>query len=871
MIFLVKFLHRNLKGFRLLILIAILLTCAQVGSDLVAALPLKFIPSKINNPGSDPACTYPFLNPVLSLFDTPVLDPSLRPIPPSTVPVQPPPAPCPATPSDVNSVIHPMITQHSVIGVIVFSLLVLAIFGSLSAGLVYLELFLATYIAQNLSARLREELFDHLQRLSMDWYDKQKRGDLVQRITGNITDLEKLVTDGLVDLLAGTLTLVGVAVIMFFISKEYMLLSLAIAPLLFLIVSGYTGGIKAAARKKARAAGKIADVATEDINALSVIRAFTLEKRENARFGQHVGSHRDAGLRAGRLQAQFTPLVSILVVVGTITVIGVGGYVAAGNAFNVGLFTINASTIDVGTLILFLTYLKMLYQPMRDLSKLTTLASNAASGAERIQEVLDQAPEVVETEVPYDGPQKLKGDITLEHVVFSYLTGRPVIKDISLHIPAGRKVALVGFSGGGKTTLVKLIPRFYEIDQGSILIDGVDHQTYPLQVLRQNISMVLQEAVLFEGTVRENIELGRPGAPLEEIIEAAKKANIHETILKLPDGYDTIVREQGSNFSAGQRQRLSIARAILRDAPILILDEPTANLDVEAEAEVMHALSHLMVGRTVITISHRLSTLGQVDEILVMRNGQIVERGTYRELKKKDGLFASLLDEQNHYSLDRYDEEELLDGPDFEDTSPLLQALPAVTLRRLPAITRDVLRAAQLEANRGISSERKKGSITGKLQKDEQTRKPDEFIKARIIAEMDGKIIKEYPLRKLICTIGRYPTSDIQIASQRVSRFHALIRWKHGAWIIEDAESLNGLSYEGERIDELALVDKDQIYLDPGIVLRYEQDSEPPSQVPGTEDPKPSSEIPGVEEAAPPSQEPGVEPGHPDTDLALQR
>jgi ABC-type multidrug transport system fused ATPase/permease subunit len=294
---------------------------------------------------------------------------------------------------------------------------------------------------------------------------------------------------------------------------------------------------------------------------------------------------------------------------------------------------------------------------MRDLSKLVTLASNGASGAERIQEVLDQAQEVIETHIPYYGQRKLQGDITFENVIFGYQEDRPVLKGINLHIPAGRKVALVGYSGSGKTTLAKLIPRFYDIEQGSLKIDGLDNRMYPLQILRMNISMVLQDSVLFEGTVRENLEIGRPGAPLEEIISAAMKANIHDVILDLPDGYETVVREQGNNFSAGQRQRLAIARAILRDTPILILDEPTANLDVEAEAEVMHALNTLIAGRTVLTISHRLSTLGQVDEILVMQDGQIVERGSYWELKHSKGVFASLLEERNRYNLEHSESE----------------------------------------------------------------------------------------------------------------------------------------------------------------------------------------------------------------------
>ncbi|HZS78415.1 MAG TPA: ABC transporter transmembrane domain-containing protein [Ktedonobacteraceae bacterium] len=845
MVFLCKFLYRNLKGYRLLVVLAILVTVTQVSSDLLAAMPLKFIPSKISNPGNDPACTFPFLDNVLTFFDTPVLDPSLRPTAPNQPPNQPPPAPCPANPGDPNSVLHPRITQHSVIGVIVFSLLMLVVFGLISAFLVYLELYLATYIAQNLSARLREDLFDHLQRLSLDWHDKQKKGDLVQRVTGNIADIEKLVTDGLVDLLAGILTLIGVAIIMFFISKEYTILSLAIAPLLFLIVSTYTAGIKAAARRKAKAAGKIADVATEDINALTVIRAFTLEKREIKRFGLNVGTYRSAGLRAGRLQAQFTPLVSVLVVFGTVIVIGVGGYVAAGYGLNLGFVNLGASTIDVGTLILFLTYLKMLYQPMRDLSKLTTLASNATSGAERIQEVFDQAPEVADTTLPYTGTLKLHGEISFENVAFGYTKERDVLKGINLRIPAGRKVALVGYSGSGKTTLVKLIPRFYELEHGVITIDGVKHADYPLHVLRQNVSMVLQDSVLFEGTIRENIELGRPGAALDEIMEAAKKAHIHETILKLPDGYDTFVREQGNNFSAGQRQRLAIARAILRDAPILLLDEPTANLDVEAEAEVMRALSSLIVGRTVLTISHRLSTLGQVDEILVMNDGQIVERGTYKQLKNNNGLFAHLLQEQTRYSGENEEETNIVRSA-YMATVPHMPSVRTSTRSRIPALptwplipaisprpaagtlqteipnTPDTIFAEsnEFEINEDSTAWR---DVTISTRTLPRRTTPNAPVQARVSVLINGKPAGKYALNKPIFTIGRYPTSDIYIPSQRVSRFHALIRWRGGAWVIEDVESLNGLSSQGLRIDQLALVDGDRIYIDASIILQYEE------------------------------------------------
>jgi ATP-binding cassette subfamily B protein len=837
MVFLAKFLYRNLKGYRFLVILAIVVSFAQVGSDLFAAMPLKFIPSKVNNPGSDPACTFPFLDPVLSFFDTPLLDPSLRPTQPDQPPGQPPPAPCPATSTDLNSVVHPRITQHSTIGVIVFSLIMLTVFGLLSALLVYIDLYLATFIAQNLSARLRKNLFDHLQRLTLDWHDKQKKGDLVQRLTGNIADIEKLVNDGLVDLLAGILMLVGVAIVMSIISKPYTLLSLTIAPILFLLVLGYTSGIKAAAKRKAKAAGKLGDVATEDIQALPVIRAYTLEKRENKRFGLHVGSYRAAGMRAGRLQAQFTPLVSVLVVFGTIIVVGIGGYVAAGNGFSFAFVNIGASTIDIGTLILFLTYLKMLYQPMRDLSKLTTLASNGTSGAERIQEVLDQAPEVLDSEEPYEGEQKLKGDISFENVFFGYTKERTVLKGINLHIPAGRKVALVGYSGSGKTTLVKLIPRFYQLEQGSIKIDGVENSKYPLHVLRQNISMVLQDSILFEGTIRENLEIGRPGAAMKLIIDAAKKANIHEMIMDLPGGYDTYVREQGNNFSAGQRQRLSIARAILRDSPILILDEPTANLDVEAEAEVMYALNTLIIGRTVLTISHRLSTLGNVDEILVMHHGQIVERGTFKELKRNNGVFANLLKEQNRYSPD-YEEEYSVrathattspsDSELVSDTVPYMLAVTPITSSRLPVNGYSTATSSRWQpyasSTQNGKAEDQNGQHEAKASREKDVQNHGGTLtKAQIIVQVDGKITGKYRLSKTIFTIGRYPTSNIQIPSARVSRLHATIRWQNGAWVIQDAESLNGLTCQGQRIDQLALVDGDHIYIDPTIVLHYEE------------------------------------------------
>jgi ATP-binding cassette subfamily B protein len=796
---LVTFLNRHMKGLRSLVVLAMIITVLQVSCDIFAAFPLKFIPSKVQNAGNDPKCLFPFLDPIESWFDIPQIDPDLQPDP-RLAPVMPPEGQCPVDPNDPRGRI--VTAQHSVIGVIVFSLVILIIFGLLSALLAFLDLYLAAHIAQQLTARLRNRLFDHLQRLSLDWHGKQKKGDLVQRVTGNIADIEKLVTDGLVDLLAGALTLVGVVSVMLFLSVPYTLIALAIAPALFMMVLGYTRNIKAAAKKAAKATGQVADVATEDVNALTLIKVFTREELEAMRFGSYVAKNKRASLRAGWLQAQFTPLVTLLVILGTAAVLGVGGYVGAGNDFNLGPVSIAADSVDIGTLILFLVFLKLLYQPMRDLSKLATLASTAASGAERIQEVLEQAPEVKESPVPgpYTGPQRFRGEITFENVVMGYLPGMPVLQGISLRISPGKKIALVGLSGGGKTTLVKLIPRFYEIQQGTIKIDGVDNRLYPLDVLRSNVSMVLQDSVLFEGTIAENIAFGRPRARLEDIIEAAKKAYIHETITSLPDGYETHVSEQGKNFSGGQRQRLAIARAILRDAPILILDEPTAALDVEAEAEVMRALEQLVVGRTVIVISHRLSTLGEVDEILVLSQGRVVERGTYQDLKQQGGIFAKMLAEQNRYSAEKAGTKSIVRSAFIEVPGDQEWGAPGPAMRGGPWSQPAWQPQPQIP----------------------QPPQPQAPLKeARVLIELNGKIVGERRLDKPLMIIGRQSGNDICVPDQRVSRLHARLRYEHNAWIVEDAESVNGLVYRGKRIERLVLANGDRVHVGPAAVLHY--------------------------------------------------
>lgn len=829
-----KFLWRNLRGYRLQVLLAVVITVAQVFCGIAGAFPLKFIPSKVQNTGNDPACFFPFLNPILDKFDTPQIDPSLAPLAPGLPPQAPGLTQCPISPADPHP--HLVTTHHTTNGVIVFSLLMMATFAILNALLIYLDLFLAARIAQSLTARLRNQLFDHLQRLSLDWHGKQKKGDLVNRITGNIADIEKLVTDGLVDLLAGSLTLIGVITVMLIFSPQYTLIALTLAPALFLTTLLYTRNIRAAAKRASRATGQVSDVATEDINALTVIKVFTREERESMRFGGYVDINRKASLRAGWLQAQFTPLVGFLIALGTASVLGVGGYVAADQTFSLGAFSVPALSVDIGTLVLFMTFLNLLYQPMRDLSKLATLASTATAGAERIQEVLDQAPEVLESQTPYHGPTRLHGDISFENVLFGYVPERPVLKGINLQLPVGRKIALVGLSGGGKTTLVKLIPRFYEVTQGSLKIDGVDNRMYPLSVLRQNVSMVLQDSVLFEGTIADNISIGRVGATPQQIMDAAQKANIHHVILNELGGYQRLVREQGKDLSGGQRQRIAIARAILRDAPILILDEPTAALDVEAEAEVMRALDQLIVGRTVIMISHRLSTLGNVDEILVLRDGQIAERGSYRDLKRAGGVFASLLQEQNRYNQEKVGDKSILRsafvplvvepyGP--QGTPAPITPLPPVAPGWGGAAAQATPGPAFMPAPAAVGGT--PGFTPGSQMPAPQVATAPTLVagdqkppSARIVVEIDGKVVGQRVLDKPALTIGRLSSNDIHVPSQRVSRLHAKVRAINGTWVLEDAESLNGLVYQGQRVDHIALNAGDRVFVAPGAVLQYQ-------------------------------------------------
>ena len=611
------FLFRVMRGYRLVLLLSMVMAVAQVLCDILTAFPLKLILDKvINQRDPDPPWSA-----AMGLFDQLATRLGLL-------------------PGD----------RPTEMTVIAFSATMIVILGLVSSVVSYVQLYAAATTGYSVVARLRRELFAHLLRLPLDWHGRRKSGDLVQRLTGNATDVEKLVIDGLVDLLAGLLVLVGMVAVMTLLNWRFTLLSLFVVPGLFVVVWSYTRRIKWSSRRAARASGQVADVATDDIRAVAEVKAFTLEEREAHHFARYVERYRESGLRAGRLDAQFRPVVAFVLALSTFTIVGVGSYVATGHTFQLWVLAIPGGTLTIGTLTVFLNYLNQLYQPMRNLSKLMFVASNAAASSERIQEVLDQETERMDGPVLLRPQYRLGGDIHYEGVVFGYQSEQAVLRGINLHVRAGERLALVGLSGSGKTTLVKLIPRFHEVWQGSIRIGGTDNRDIPLADLRRNISYVLPDTVLFEGTIRDNIAIGRREAKQQQIVHAAHQAQIHDTICALPDGYESHVREQGKNLSSGQRQRIAIARAILRDAPILLLDEPTASLDVEAEGEVMRALQRLVDGRTVIMITHRLSTLGHLDAIAVLHQGVLIEQGDFRTLKGANGMFSRLLEEQRWYS-----------------------------------------------------------------------------------------------------------------------------------------------------------------------------------------------------------------------------
>ena len=506
------------------------------------------------------------------------------------------------------------------------AVVIIAVIGAISS---YTNDYLSATVGKRVGYDLRRLLYHHVQRMSLSFYEHRQTGDMVVRLTSDIDAAESFISSAVLGIVLDVITLVGMAAVMFYLDWRFSLIGLSIAPFLFVTVYRFTRRIKRAAREVKKKESDLASVVQESIASARVVKAFAQEDFEEDRLDHESQATVDLGLQARSMKAKLSPLVDVLVAIGTCLVLWYGVRLVIDNR------------LTAGALLVFVLYLGKMYKPMKDLSKMSDTLSKAAVSFDRIGEILAIESQVREAPDARPAPV-FKGRIEFAHVKFGYTPEQLVLKDVNLLVEPGQRVALVGLTGSGKSTLIGLIPRMYDTLGGEITIDGENIRRFTLDSLHRQVSFVLQDAVLFRGSVAHNIAYGKPDATRDEIMLAAQLANAHEFIVRMPNGYDSIVGERGDTLSGGQRQRIGIARAVIRNNPILILDEPTAALDTESERLVIEGLERLMKGRTVITIAHRLSTIRDADNILVLHNGIVAEQGTHEQLLASNGLYADL-------------------------------------------------------------------------------------------------------------------------------------------------------------------------------------------------------------------------------------
>ncbi len=502
----------------------------------------------------------------------------------------------------------------------------IAVIGAIAT---YIDNYYTESVGQWVANDLRIRIYDHLQRLSLSYFDKQQTGTMLSTITSDVATIQNFASSNTLSLLVDVLTILGVLGLMFWLNWDFALIAVAVTPFLLMFVSRFKKAVKKATHEVRLHQADIVSVVQEGLESVRVVKAFGRESLEDSRLGEVSHATVEAALNARRVKSLLSPIVSVVVACCTAVVLWRGASLILRDVMTVGALTV------------FLAYLNKFFKPVQDLAKNTNAIAQATVSLERIKRILD-TDDVIKDRPDAQTLETAKGAITFQKVAFGYDPGAPVLKDVTFVVEAGQKLGVVGTTGGGKSTVVGLIPRFYDVDGGQVLIDGVDVMQYTKESLRSQIGFVLQDTVLFHGTIKSNIAYGRTGASDAEIIEAAKLANAHDFISAMPHGYDTLVGERGLTVSGGQRQRIGIARAIIRNCPILILDEPTAALDTESERLVMEGLSKLMKGRTVITIAHRLSTIRDADKIIVLDGGIVAEQGTHDELLKRSGIYAEL-------------------------------------------------------------------------------------------------------------------------------------------------------------------------------------------------------------------------------------
>lgn len=516
--------------------------------------------------------------------------------------------------------------KHGLAALAALGVILIALIGAVAS---YVANYYTESVGQWVANDLRMRVYHHLQRLSLSYYDTHQTGLLLSTITDDVLTIQNFASSATLGILIDLLTIVGMLGLMFYLDWDFALIAVGVTPFLLLFVARFKKAVKKATHEVRHRQSDIVAVVQQGLGSMRTVEAFGREDLEEARLSEASHATVDAALKARRIKSLLSPVVNLTVAFCTAVVLWRGASLILTGAMTIGALTV------------FLAYLNKFFKPVQDLAKMTNTIAQASVGLDRIRAILDTDVSIPQKPDAKD-PGTLKGKISFEHVAFAYDPKAPVLRDVNFTILPGQRIGIVGPTGGGKSTVVSLIPRFYDPTNGKVTIDDHDLTELQLAALRRNIGFVLQDTVLFRGTVRENIAYGRPEATDDEIKNAAKLANAEEFIAKMPQGLDTMVGERGSTLSGGQRQRLGIARAIIRNSPILILDEPTAALDTESEKLVMEALERLMQGRTVITIAHRLSTIRDADKIVVLKDGVVAEEGTHDQLLARNGVYAEL-------------------------------------------------------------------------------------------------------------------------------------------------------------------------------------------------------------------------------------
>ncbi len=488
-------------------------------------------------------------------------------------------------------------------------------------------------LGQNITRLMRKRVYNHLLTMENQFFENEQVGRIVSRVMGDVDAVEHLITGGVEQLIVSAMTLIGIAAILFRINWQLALFSLIPIPFLVLVMTGFGSKVRLVYRSVREKAAEVTGKLDDSVAGITVVKSFAREPEEQSWFARQLDEYFKMNMEATVLWVSYFPMISFITGIGSVMILWLGGQQIIGGV------------LTIGELVAFNSYLGQFYSPVMQISRLSVQLQRSLASVDRVFELIDREPKIKDAPNAQE-KSHIEGRIEFRNVHFSYEPGQPVLHGISFVANPGEMIALVGPSGSGKSTITNLIPRFYDVDQGSILVDGLDVRQWKLASLRSHIGMVLQDTFLFNGTARENLRYGRLDATDEEIIEAAKAARIHEFLASLPQGYDTQLGERGVKLSGGQRQRLSIARTILKDPKILILDEATSSVDSEVESLIQEALEELMKNRTTIVIAHRLSTIKNADRIIAIKDGRIVEEGSHDELMAKKGLYAYLYELQ---------------------------------------------------------------------------------------------------------------------------------------------------------------------------------------------------------------------------------